>query len=137
MIPQTRFETRAILSAVRTIAIVGLSADPRRPSNDVATFLRSRGYTCVGVNPGLAGQIVLGMPVFATLADVDRPIDMVDIFRASRAVAGIVEDVLAMAPPPRVVWMQLGVIDAVAKARAEQEGLLVVMDRCPKIELSG
>ena len=77
------------------------------------------------------------MPVFATLAHIDRPIDMVDIFRASDAVGGIVEEALAMAPRPRVIWMQLGVIDDAAKARAEREGLVVVMDRCPMIEVAG
>ena len=125
----------ALLAGVRTVAVVGLSADPRRPSNDVFAFLIRRGYACVGVNPGLAGGTVHGAPVYASLAEVDRPIDMVDIFRASSAVGGIVDEALALLPRPRLIWMQLGVIDAVAKARAETAGLDVVMDRCPKIEL--
>ncbi len=128
---------RALLSDVRTIAVVGVSADPSRPSNEVFAFLLSRGFACVGVNPGLHGRLIHGAPVFASLAAIDRPIDMVDIFRASAAVGGIVEEALAMTPRPRLIWMQLGVIDPVAKARAEAAGLAVVMDRCPKIELAG
>ena len=116
--------------------MVGLSPNAARPSNGVFAFLLARGYECVGVNPGIAGRRVHGAPVFATLADIDRPIDMVDIFRASAAVGGIVDAALALAPRPRIVWMQLGVIDHAAKARAEAAGLIVVMDRCPKIELS-
>lgn len=125
-----------LLSTVRTIAVVGLSPNPARPSNGVSAFLQARGYDCVGVNPGFAGRPIHGAPVFATLADVDRPIDMVDIFRASAAVSGIVDEALALVPRPRVIWMQLGVVDAAAKARAERAGLRVVMDRCPKIELT-
>lgn len=125
-----------LLAGVRTIAMVGLSPNAARPSNGVFAFLLARGYECVGVNPGIAGRRVHGAPVFATLADIDRPIDMVDIFRASAAVGGIVDAALALAPRPRIVWMQLGVIDHAAKARAEAAGLIVVMDRCPKIELS-
>jgi predicted CoA-binding protein len=127
---------RALLATIRTIAVVGLSADPMRPSNDVFAFLLRRGYDCVGVNPGLAGRPIHGAPVFATLAAIDRPIDMVDIFRASDAVGGIVDEALALTPRPKLIWMQLGVVDAAAKARAEHAGLAVVMDRCPKIELA-
>ena len=128
---------RTLLAEVRTIAIVGLSANVARASNEVAGFLVARGYTCIGVNPGLAGQTVRGIPVVARLADVPLPIDMVDIFRASDAVSGIVEEALALDPRPRIIWMQLGVIDPVAKARAEAAGLIVVMDHCPKIALAG
>ncbi len=126
----------ALLGTIRTIAVVGLSPNPARPSNDVFAFLLARGFDCVGVNPGIAGRRIHGAPVFASLADVDRPVDMVDIFRASEAVAGIVDAVLELEPPPRVIWMQLGVVDTAAKARAEAAGVTVVMDRCPKIELS-
>ena len=127
---------RALLADVRTIVVLGLSANPARASNDVLAFLLSRGYACVGVNPGLAARHIHGVPVFASLADVDREIDMVDVFRESAALAGIVEAVLALRPRPRILWTQLGVVDAAAKARAEAEGLVVVMNRCPKIELS-
>lgn len=114
---------------------MGLSAKPERASNAVLAFLAAHGYDCVGVNPGLAGQTIHGAPVFASLAEIDRPIDMVDIFRDSDAVRGIVDEALALEPRPSVVWMQLGVIDEAAKARAEAEGLTVVMDACPKIVL--
>ena len=125
-----------LLAAVRSIAIVGISADPRRPSHDVAAFLLRSGYACVGVNPGLAGRQVAGMAVVASLAELPHPVDMVDIFRASEHVGAVVDELLALAVRPRVVWMQLGVIDHAAKARAEAAELIVVMDRCPKIELS-
>ena len=125
-----------VLRDTRTIAVVGLSANPDRASNYVMTFLLDRGYDCVGVNPGLAGQSVHGVPVFASLAAVDRPIDMVEIFRASDAVAGLVDEALALVPRPRVIWMQLDVVDETAAAKARAEGLTVVMNRCPKIELS-
>ena len=128
-------DLRGLLGTVRSIAVVGLSADPRRSSHDVAAFLVRRGYDCVGVNPGLAGRQVAGMAVVASLAELPHPVDMVDIFRASAHVGAVVDEALAMAVPPRVVWMQLGVIDDAAKARAEAAGLIVVMDRCPKIEL--
>ena len=127
---------RDLLAGVRTIAIVGLSVNPMRPSYEVARFLVSRGYDCVGVNPGLAGRRIHGMPVVGRLADIGHSIDMVDIFRASEAVGGVVDEALALDPTPRVIWMQLGVIDEVAKASAEAAGLTVVMDNCPKIVLA-
>ena len=124
-----------LLATVRSIAVVGLSPNPARPSNQVFVFLLSRGYDCVGVNPGIGGCTLHGASVFSALADVDRPIDMVDIFRDPAAVGGIVDAALSLVPRPRVIWMQLGVIDATAASRAESAGLTVVMDRCPKIEL--
>jgi predicted CoA-binding protein len=127
---------RELLAGVRTIAIVGLSANPARPSNDVAAFLMARGYICVGVNPGVTGRTIHGMPVVARLADIGSPVDMVDIFRASEAVAAVVDEALALDPVPRVIWMQLGVVDVAAKARAEAVGLTVVMDNCPKMVLA-
>ena len=136
MSPPTDDELRVILRDSHTIAVVGLSADPSRPSNQVFAFLLARGYDCVGVNPGLAGRRVHGAPVFANLAAVDHPIDMVDIFRSPDAVAGLVEEALRLTPRPRVIWTQLGVVDEVAAARARDEGLTVIMDRCPKIEIA-
>lgn len=124
-----------LLATVRTIAVVGLSADPARPSNEVARFLLERGYDCIGVNPGIAGRAVNGIPVVTRLADIGRPIDMIDIFRASQAVGGIVDEALALIPRPRVIWTQLGVIDEVAKAHAEEAGLIVVMNNRPKLVL--
>lgn len=126
---------RDLLGTVRTIAVVGLSPKLRRPSNEVFGFLVARGYDCVGVNPGIAGQRIHGAPVVARLADIAHRIDMVDIFRASDAVGAIVDEALALASPPRIIWMQLGVVDHAAKARAEAAGLVVVMDRCPRIVL--
>ena len=137
MTPRSPHDLPALLAGVSTIAVVGVSANPARASNDILAFLVARGYACVGVNPGLAGQSVHGAPVFATLADVDRAVDMVDVFRASDALPALVEEVLAMVPCPRVLWTQLGVVDAAAGARAEATGMTVVMDRCPKIVLGG
>ena len=137
MTGRAHHELRALLAGVRTIALVGVSANRARASNGVLAFLVERGYACVGVNPGLAGQRTHGVPVFATLADVDRAVDMVDVFRASDALPGLVDEVLAMTPRPGVLWTQLGVVDDAAGARAEAAGLTVVMDGCPKIVLAG
>lgn len=124
----------AILRSIKTIAMVGASANEVRPSFFVLKYLNLRGYRLFPVNPGLAGQTILGLPVYATLADVPEPIDMVDIFRNSQAAAGVVDEVLALRPLPRVVWMQLSVRNDEAAARAEAAGIEVVMNRCPKIE---
>lgn len=129
-------DLRAVLRGVKSIAIIGLSDNPGRPSNYVCAFLQARGYDCVGVNPGLAGRVIQGVPVFASLAAIGRPVDMVDVFRKSEALAGLVDEVLALQPRPSVLWTQLGVVDELAAARAAQAGMTVVMNRCPKIELS-
>lgn len=125
---------RGILTGVRSIALVGLSAQPMRPSYYVFGFLQQLGYKMVGVNPGLAGKEVLGSPVYARLADIPFPIDMVDIFRNSAAAGGIVEEALALAPKPKAIWMQLDVRDDEAAQKAEAQNVKVVMNRCPKIE---
>jgi predicted CoA-binding protein len=125
---------RSIMQGVKTIAIVGASNNPARPSYIVTKYLAERGYDVVAVNPGLAGGEIVGRPVFAQLADVPGPIDMVEIFRNSAAAGPIVDEALALAPKPRVIWMQLSVRDDAAAARAEAAGLQVVMNRCPKIE---
>lgn len=124
----------AVLRGTRTIALVGASADPARPSFGVMHFLLGRGYRVFPVNPGLAGGMIQGRRVYGRLADVPEPVDMVDVFRKSEAAGAVVDDALALEPLPRVVWMQLGVRDDAAAARAEAAGLTVVMDRCPKIE---
>jgi uncharacterized protein len=140
MIPQNRppsdAELREILQSVRTIALVGLSANPMRPSNGVFGFLLRHGYRAVGVNPGLAGQTIHGAPVYGRLIDVPFPIDMIDIFRSSEAAADVVEEALALSPLPKVIWMQLGVINEAAAEKARARGLDVVMDHCPKIEIN-
>jgi len=125
---------REILLSVKTIAMVGVSANTARPSYIAFKYLLGRGYKMRGVNPGLAGQTLLGAPVFATLADIGETIDMVDIFRNSQAAGGIVDEALALASKPKVIWMQLGVRNDEAAARAEAQGIKVVMNRCPKIE---
>lgn len=123
-----------ILSSVRTIAIVGASANDVRPSYFVAKYMIDKGFEVYPINPGQAGKEILGRPVFARLADVPVPIDMVDIFRASEAAPPIVDEALALNPLPKVIWMQLGVRNDDAAAKAEAAGLEVVMNRCPKIE---
>ncbi|TLU73391.1 CoA-binding protein [Lichenicoccus roseus] len=120
-----------IRSDTRRIALVGASANPARPSHGVMRFLLDRGYEVVPVNPGLAGQSLLGQTVVATLAEAG-PVDMVDVFRASGHVAGIADEAIRLGA--RTLWLQLGVVDEVAAARARAAGLRVVMDRCPKIE---
>jgi len=124
---------REILTSVKTIALVGASAKPHRPSNGVMRFLQAHGYRVIPVNPGLAGQSLHGERVHASLAEIPEKIDMVDVFRNS-AYAGAVAD-QAVAIGARVVWMQLGVRDEAAAARAEKAGVTVIMDRCPAIEI--
>ena len=123
-----------ILNSVKTVAIVGASANDVRPSFFVTKYLIDKGYTVFPVNPGHAGKDILGRMTYASLADIPEPIDMVDIFRASAAVPAIVDEVLALSPLPKVIWMQLTVRHDEAAARAEAAGLKVVMNRCPKIE---
>jgi predicted CoA-binding protein len=125
---------KSILEDVKTIAVVGVSAKPIRPSYYVARYLSLKGYTVIPVNPGLAGQELFGQEVKASLADIDAPVDMVDIFRRSDAVPAIVDDALAAFPDLMAVWMQIGVRHADAAQKAEARGIRVVQDRCPKIE---
>ncbi|MBT1154044.1 CoA-binding protein [Aminobacter anthyllidis] len=123
-----------ILNSVRTIAVVGASANDVRPSYFVTKYLIDKGYEVFPVNPGHAGKEILGRMTYSSLADIPQPIDMVDVFRASAAVPGIVGDVLKLDPLPKVIWMQLTVRNDEAAARAEAAGIKVVMNRCPKIE---
>lgn len=123
-----------ILNEVRTIAVVGASANDVRPSFFVTKYLIDKGFVVFPVNPGQAGKEILGRPVFARLADIPEPVDMVDIFRASDAVPPIVDEALALKPLPKVIWMQLTVRSDEAAAKAEAAGVKVVMNRCPKIE---
>jgi predicted CoA-binding protein len=126
-------EIKALLQAVKTIALVGASANPARDSHGVMAFLQRQGYRVIPVNPGLAGQELLGEPVMASLTEIDVPIDMVDIFRNSEAAGPVVDE--AIAAGAKTVWMQLGVINPEAAARAEAAGLCVVMNHCPKVEI--
>jgi hypothetical protein len=123
-----------ILNSVKTIAIVGASANEVRPSFFVLKYLLNKGFDVYPVNPGQAGKEILGRMAYARLADIPAPLDMVDIFRASEAVPAIIDEVLALEPLPKVVWMQLTVRHDEAAARAEAAGVKVVMNRCPKIE---
>jgi len=125
---------RGILNSVKSIAMVGASERENRPSYFAFKYLLERGYTMIPVNPGQAGETILGRRVYARLADVPEPIDMVDIFRNSRHALAIVQETLALKPRPQVIWMQLGVRSDEAAALAEANGLKVVMNRCPKIE---
>jgi uncharacterized protein len=125
---------RDILQGVKTIAMVGVSSNPARPSFIAFKYLLGRGYKMLGVNPGLAGTTLLGAPIFASLAEIPVAIDMVDIFRNSKAAGGIADQALALSPMPKVIWMQLTVRNDEAALRAEAQGIKVVMNRCPKIE---
>jgi len=125
---------RGILNTVKTIAMVGVSANTSRPSYFAFKYLLERGYRMIPVNPGLAGQELLGRRVYGKLADIPEPVDMVDIFRASQYALGIVQEALALKSRPQVIWMQLGVRSDEAARLAEANGLKVVMNRCPKIE---
>jgi predicted CoA-binding protein len=125
---------RGILNTVKTIAMVGVSSNTSRPSYFAFKYLLERGYGMIPINPGLEGQDLLGRKVYAKLADVPEPIDMVDIFRASRYAPGIVEEALALNPRPQVIWMQLSIRNDEAAKLAEANDLKVVMNRCPKIE---
>ena len=123
-----------ILNSVKSVAIVGASANDVRPSFFVTKYLIDKGYAGYPVNPGHAGKEILGRMTYARLSDIPDPIDMVDIFRASNAVPPIVDEVLALSPLPKVIWMQLTVRHDEAAAKAEAAGIQVVMNRCPKIE---
>jgi predicted CoA-binding protein len=123
---------RKVLAETKTIALVGASPDSARPSNRVMRFLKNQGYRVYPVNPTIAGQSIQGERVYATLDDVPKPIDMVDIFRRSALAGAVVDEAIRI--KARFVWMQLDVIDEQAAARAEKAGLTVIMDRCPAIE---
>ncbi|MEO1089828.1 MAG: CoA-binding protein [Pseudomonadota bacterium] len=123
---------RAILEEVRTIAMVGASTNPMRPSYFVMLYLQRKGYTVWPINPGAAGQTILGETVHASLDELPAPPDMVDVFRRSSEAAAVVDDAIRLGIG--VIWMQLGVRDDDAAAKATTAGHRVVMDRCPKIE---
>lgn len=125
-------EIKEILTRVKTIALVGWSPKPDRPSHRVAAFLKAQGYRVIPVNPGQAGQQALGETVVATLAEAG-PVDMVDIFRRSEEAGAVADEAVRLGA--KVVWMQLGVADEAAAVRARAAGLQVVMNRCPAIEI--
>ncbi|QUM73284.1 CoA-binding protein [Sphingopyxis granuli] len=126
-------EIRELLSRPRRIAVVGASPNPARASNEVLGFLVRQGHDVIAVNPGHAGATIHGAPVVATLANVEPPAEIVDIFRNSAEASAAVDE--AIVHGAKAVWMQIGVIDHDAARRAEAAGLTVVMDRCPKVEI--
>jgi predicted CoA-binding protein len=125
---------RTLLGSVKSIAVVGASANRSRPVFIVTKFLISKGFRVFPVNPGHAGGEILGQTAYARLADIPEPIDMIDIFRRPDAVPGIIDEALALEPRPKVIWMQLTIRNDEAAAKAEAAGMTVVMDRCTKIE---
>ena len=125
---------RGILNTVKTIAMVGISPKDNRPSYFAFKYLLDRGYHMIPVNPGQAGKDILGQKVYAKLTDIPEPVDMIDIFRASQFALPIVREALEMKPRPQVIWMQLTVRNDEAAKMAEDAGMKVVMNRCPKIE---
>src|SRR5690242_13195676 len=135
-IPYSDAQLRAILERVRTIAMVGASSNWNRPSYFVMKYLQGKGYRVIPINPGIAGQELLGEKVYAALRDLPpelaETIDMVDMFRPSAEAPKIVDEAIAIGAP--VVWMQLGIRNDEAAATAEKAGIEVIMNRCPKIE---
>ncbi|MFZ3350171.1 MAG: CoA-binding protein [Xanthobacteraceae bacterium] len=125
---------RGILNTVKTIAMVGASEKENRPSYFAFKYLLERGYKMIPVNPGHAGELMLGQRIYARLADIPEPVDMVDIFRAAQYAPAVVQEALTLNPRPQVIWMQLGIRNYEAAALAEANGLKIVMNRCPKIE---
>jgi len=123
---------RDILANNRTIAMVGASPNTSRPSYFAMKYLKAKGFHVIPVNPGQAGKEILGEKVYAALADIKQPIDIVDVFRSSNAALPIAKEAIRIGA--KVVWMQLGVRNDEAAAKAEAAGIKVVMNRCPKIE---
>ena len=125
---------RDILKRTKTIAVVGVSMNPVRPSYYVERYLSLKDYTVIPVNSGHAGKELFGATVMPSLSAIDTPVDMVDIFRRSEAVPPIVDEALELFPDLQTIWMQIGVENAEAAAKAEARGVDVIQNRCPKIE---
>jgi len=123
----------AVLATTRTVAVVGASPKPERPSYQVISFLLAEQYEVFPVNPGLAGQRIQGCEVYGALSDIPVAIDMVDVFRQSSFLAGVVREAISIGA--KTLWTQLGVIDQTAAQVAVASGLDVILDRCPAIEL--
>ncbi|KFF65020.1 hypothetical protein IV99_12770 [Pectobacterium brasiliense] len=126
-------EIESLLKTVKTIAVVGASDNPSRPSYGVMAYLLKQGYDVIPVSPKLAGQTLLGQKAYASLEDIPKPVDMVDVFRQPEAAYEIAKEAIAIGAT--VLWLQIGVINEQAAILAHDAGLTVVMDRCPKIEI--
>ena len=125
---------RDVLNRVRSVAVVGASPNPARPSHSVSRYLLSQGYRVLPVNPGQAGRSMFGTRVAADLADLPEAPDMIDIFRRSEHAGAVVDQALDLFHDLIAIWMQLGVRDPAAAKRAEARGVIVIQDRCPAIE---
>ena len=125
---------KSVLKRTRRIAVLGVSLNPVRPSYYVARYMALKGFDVIPINPGHVGEEVFGAKVLGSLSDVERPVDMVDIFRRSEHVGPVVEEALTKFPDLQTIWMQIGVINEEAAATAAARGVDVIMDRCPKIE---
>ena len=126
---------RSVLQQTRSIAVVGYSMKPQRASNYVSAFLAGHGYEILPVNPGHAGAQALGNTVVSHLRDLNRPVDMIDVFRRPDALPQVLEAVQEMQHVPKVLWMQLGISHAGVAREAEEMGITVIQNRCPKIEI--
>ena len=121
---------REILTSSPTIAVLGIHEEPEKAAFYVPEYLHDEGYRIIGVNPVFAGRELFGVPVRSTLAEIDEPIDLVDVFRRAQDIPGHVEDILAMKPRPKVVWFQLGIKNEDAAKILEAAGITVVQNRC-------
>ena len=125
---------RQVLDSVTSVAVVGASGNPARPSYLVVKYLLSKEFKVFPVNPGRAGTEIADVLCHESLSSLPEPMDMIDIFRSPEAAGAVVDEALTLDPLPKVIWMQLGVRNDAAAARAEERGVRVVMNRCPKIE---
>ena len=130
----TDSELKTILRQVKTVAVVGISPNPSRPSYFVGRYLGLKGFKMIPVNPGHGGKTLFGQTIMGSLSDIDAQVDMVDIFRKSDAVPAIVDEALEKFPNLKCIWMQIGVEHAEAAAKARARGITVIQNRCPKIE---
>ena len=127
-------DIRDIFEKARVVALVGASNDPEKPSNYVGAFLQQHGYRVIPVNPGRAGTEINGEKVYARLADIPEKFDFVDVFRRAEDVPAVVDEILALEDKPRVIWLQLGIVNDEAADKARAAGIIFAQDRCPRIE---